>query len=563
MAIPLGQSLRDLLADSGLLTAAQLQQALRECERTGERLQAVVVRLGFAPEEQVLRFLGDRLGLQYVRDVERLLNPEVLLKVPSEFALRHQVLPLQQENGTLVVATADPLNVSALDDLRLLVEGEIRPVLAPAAEISEAIEQFYMERMFRDMAELQVEEPAADDLEVSDLQKMASEALVIKLVNVVLHQAIQDRASDIHIEPFETHTRIRYRVDGVLREASAPPKRLHPAIVSRVKILADLNIAERRLPQDGRIRLRFSGRQIDMRVSIVPTLFGEGVVIRLLDKSAGLLELEDLGMPAAALSQFAAVIRKPHGIILVTGPTGSGKTTTLYAALSRIMSPERKVITIEDPVEYQIPGANQINVRPNIGLTFASGLRHIVRQDPDIIMVGEIRDHETADIAIHAALTGHLVFSTLHTNDSAGALTRLLDMGIEPYLVASSVVAVLAQRLVRLICPECKQPLTLDPEALAELGVEPELRGSFSACRGGGCDRCRSTGYLGRTGVFELLLINEEARSQVLEKASASQIKQCAVASGMRTLLVDAREKVRQGRATVEEVLRVCQRDDV
>jgi type II secretion system protein E len=563
MGIPLGQSLRDLLADSGLLTPEQLQQAVRESERTGDRLQAVVVRLGLAPEEQVLRFLADRLGLQYVRDVERLLNPEVLLKVPSEFALRHQVLPLQQEDGTLVVATADALNVSALDDLRLLINGEIRPVLAPGAEVSEGREQVYMERMFRDMAELQVDETAADDLEVSDLQKMASEALVIKLVNLILHQAIQDRASDVHIEPFETHTRIRYRIDGVLHEASSPPKRLHPAIVSRVKIMADLNIAERRLPQDGRIRLRFSGRQIDMRVSTVPTLFGEGVVIRLLDKSVGLLALEDLGMSAAVLSQFAGIIHRPHGIILVTGPTGSGKTTTLYAALSRIMSPESKVITIEDPVEYQLPGANQINVRPNIGLTFATGLRHIVRQDPDIIMVGEIRDRETADIAIHAALTGHLVFSTLHTNDSAGALTRLLDMGIEPYLVASSVVAVLAQRLVRLICPDCKQAITLDAEALAELGVDPGLLGSFTACRGAGCERCRATGYLGRAGVFELLTINEDVRSQIPEKATASHIKQGAVAAGMRTLLADARDKVAQGRTTVEEVLRACQRDEL
>jgi type II secretion system protein E len=563
MSIPLGQSLRDLLADSGLLTAEQLQQAVRESERTGDRLQAVVVRLGLATEEQVLRYLGERLGLQYVRDVERLLNPAVLLKVPSEFALRHQILPLQQEDGALLVATADPLNVSPLDDLRLLADCEIRPVLAPSSEIAEAIQQSYIERMFRDMDEVQVDELATDGLEVSDLQKMASEALVIKLVNLMLHQAIQDRASDIHVEPFETQTRIRYRIDGVLHEASTPPKRLHPAIVSRIKILADLNIAERRLPQDGRIRMRFSGRQIDMRVSTVPTLFGEGVVIRLLDKSVGLMELEDLGMPAATLAKFISVIRKPHGIILATGPTGSGKTTTLYAALSRITSPERKVITIEDPVEYQLPGANQITVRPNIGLTFASGLRHIVRQDPDIIMVGEIRDRETADIAIHAALTGHLVFSTLHTNDSAGALTRLLDMGIEPYLVASSVIAVLAQRLVRLICRECKEPITLDAEALAELGVEPGARASFAASRGLGCDRCRSTGYLGRSAVVELLTINEDVRSQVLSKASASQIKQLAVTAGMQTLLADAREKVRQGKTTVEEVLRTCQRDEV
>ena len=563
MGHPLGHSLRDLFAGSGLLTEEQLQHALRESERTGDRLQAVVVRLGYAAEEQVLQFLADRLGLQYVREVERLLNPEVLLKVPSEFALRHQVLPLQQENGALLVATADPLNVSALDDLRLLVNCEIRPVLAPASEISEAIQQSYMERMFRDMDDLQVDELAADGLEVSDLQKMASETLVIKLVNLMLNQAIQDRASDVHIEPFESQTRIRYRIDGVLHEASAPPKRLHPAIVSRVKILADLNIAERRLPQDGRIRMRFSGRQIDMRVSTVPTLFGEAVVIRLLDKSVGLLALEDLGISGTTLSKFVSVIRKPHGIILVTGPTGSGKTTTLYAALSRITSAELKVITIEDPVEYQLPGANQINVRPNIGLTFASGLRHIVRQDPDIIMVGEIRDRETADIAIHAALTGHLVFSTLHTNDSAGALTRLLDMGIEPYLVASSVIAVLAQRLVRLICRECKQPVRHDAEALAELGVEPGQRASFAASRGAGCDRCRSKGYLGRTGVAELLTISEEVRSQVLEKASASQIKQRAVAGGMETLLADAREKVWQGRTTVEEVLRTCQRDEM
>jgi len=563
MGRPLGQSLQDLLAESGLLTQEQLQHALRESERTGDKVQVVIVRLGYAAEEQVLRFLAERLGLQYVRDVERLLNPEVLQKVPSEFALRHQVLPLQQENGVLVVATADPLNVSALDDLRLLVNGEVRPVLAAASEISEAIEQFYMERIFRDMAQLQVDEVAVEDLEVSDLQKMASEALVIKLVNLIMHQAIQDRASDIHIEPFETNTRIRYRIDGVLHDASSPPRRLHAAIVSRVKILADMNIAERRLPQDGRIRLRFSGRQIDMRVSTVPTLFGEGVVIRLLDKSIGLMALEDLGMPPGSLAQFSSVIRKPHGIILVTGPTGSGKTTTLYAGLSRIISPERKVITIEDPVEYQLPGAIQINVRPNIGLSFASGLRHIVRQDPDIIMVGEIRDRETADIAIHAALTGHLVFSTLHTNDSAGAVTRLLDMGIEPYLVASSLIAVLAQRLVRVICPDCRQPTTLEDEALAELGVETEARSSVAAWRGQGCDRCRSTGYLGRVGVFELLPINDEVRSQVLEKAAASHIKQGAVARGMQTLLADGRDKVSQGRTTVEEVLHVCQRDEL
>jgi len=563
MSYQLGRSLAGLLLSSGGVTQQQLDEALREQERTGEKLERALVRLGYITERELLRLLSERLGMEYVENVERQLNPEVLMKVPSEFALRHQVLPLQQDDTRLVVAVADPFDVTALDDLRLLTGCEITPVLASSAEISEAIEQFYMERMFRDMADLETEAIAEEDIEISDLQKMAREALVVKLVNLTIHQAIQERASDIHIEPFQRESRVRYRIDGVLHEVSSPPKKLHAAIVSRIKIMADLNIAERRLPQDGRIRLRFSGRQIDMRVSSVPTLYGEAVAIRLLDKNVGLMKLEDLGMQPDVLDDFGRLIKKPHGIILVTGPTGSGKTTTLYAGLNRIMSPELKIITIEDPVEYELSGANQISVRPQIGLTFASGLRHIVRQDPDIIMVGEIRDAETADIAIHAALTGHLVFSTLHTNDAPGAMTRLLDMGIEPYLAASSVIGVLAQRLVRLICPQCGREFEPEDEALRELGMEAGEVGPFIARKGEGCDRCRRTGYAGRTGVFELLAIDDEVRRQVLDKRSATEIKQRAVQKGMRTLLGDGRLKVQAGLTGIEEVLHVCQRDEL
>jgi type II secretion system protein E len=384
---------------------------------------------------------------------------------------------------------------------------------------------------------------------------------------MIIHQAVQERASDIHVEPFERQLKVRYRIDGVLREVSSPPKRLQAAIISRVKILAEMNIAERRLPQDGRIRLRVSGRQIDIRVSTIPTLYGESVVMRILDKSTALLGLEELGMPPAPLARFRKLITRPHGILLVTGPTGSGKTTSLYAALSEIYSEEKKIITVEDPVEYQLPGVNQIHVRPQIGLTFASGLRSIVRQDPDVIMVGEIRDSETAEIAIQAALTGHLVFSTLHTNDAAGAITRLLDMGAEPYLVASSLIGSVAQRLVRQICPQCKEVAQYSDAALREVGIDPEgLAGDrrperHGLRRGAGCDACGRTGYRRRLGVFELLPIDDTVRQRIVDRTPATLIKQYGVSQGMQTLLMDGREKALAGITTLDEVLRVCQAD--
>ncbi len=555
-------SLGSMLIEAGMINAEQLAHAREEHDTTGEDLAESLVRLGYVSEENLYTFLARQVGMEFVQGVESQLDQDVLSRIPGELAMRYRVLPLAQEDKTLVVAMADPLNLMAIDDLRLLTGLEIKPVVAPPREIDEAIEHFYMEQMFHDISALKADQVLPEEeSEIADLEKLAREALVIKLVNLLIHQAVQERASDIHIEPHEKQLKVRYRIDGILHDATAPPKSLHPAIISRVKILAEMDIAERRLPQDGRVRVKVADRQVDLRVSTLPTLYGESVVIRLLDRSAGMMALQELGMREDALQEFNRLITRPHGIILVTGPTGSGKTTTLYAALNRIYSPQKKIITIEDPVEYELMGANQLNVRPQIGLSFARGLRHIVRQDPDIIMVGEIRDRETAEIAIHSALTGHLVFSTLHTNDSSGALTRLLDMGIEPYLVASSIIGVLAQRLVRVICRGCKRQVTPEPEALREVEF-PETDRPDKVSVADGCDRCRQTGYQGRTGVFELLPITETVRDQVLNKISSSVIKQKAVREGMRTLLVDGREKVRESLTTIEEVLRVCQRDE-
>ncbi len=554
--------LAEVLVGAGLVTRDQLETAAASRNDDVERLDESLVRLGLADEADIFSAVARHLGLEFVPEIDRDIDVSLLAEVPSEFAMRHQVMPLREEDHTLVVAMADPFDVTVLDDLRLLTRRDVRAVVSPRRKITEAIEQSYMAKMFRDIDDMQREDVAEEDLEIADLQKMAREALVIKLVNLILHQAIQERASDVHLEPHERELRVRYRVDGMLHDASSPPRHLHPAIISRVKIMAEMDIAERRLPQDGRVRIKLGDRMIDLRVSTIPTLHGESAVIRLLDRKAGLMELTELGMRPDTFERFRRLISRPHGIILVTGPTGSGKTTTLYGALNEIYSPEYKVITIEEPVEYELPGANQIGVRPEIGLTFASGLRHIVRQDPDIVMVGEIRDRETADIAIHAALTGHLVFSTVHTNDAPGAITRLLDMGIEPYLVASSLVGVLAQRLVRLLCPNCKQPFQPTPEDLREIAVPADQAGAMTLYRAAACESCRN-GYLGRTGVFELLLVDDDVSRQVLDKVSANEVKQQAVRKGMRTLLADGRTKVLDGMTTIEELVRVCQRDEI
>lgn len=491
-------------------------------------------------------------------------DPGVAELIPGEFALKHQVLPVSQENGVLVVAIGSTAALKAVDDLSVLLGRSVRAVLADPALIRERIEERFIEQI---MAGLPGDDSGYtevdDSTDLADLQKMAGETAVVQMVNLIFAQAVRDSASDIHIEPYEREVKVRYRIDGMLHDVMRPPKRMHAAIVSRLKILGEMNIAERRLPQDGRIKIQIAGRQIDVRVSIVPTVFGERAVMRILDKSTAMLGLNELGMTGDTFEKFRKLISQPHGIILVTGPTGSGKSTTLYAALQEIYSPTTNILTIEDPVEYQIPGIGQIQVRPNIGLTFATGLRSIVRQDPDVIMVGEIRDHETAEIAIHAALTGHLVFSTLHTNDAAGAVTRLLDMGVEPYLAASSLIGVVAQRLVRQNCVNCSAPTEESEDALRSLGITPEEARNGSLMRGFGCDKCQGTGYRRRTGLFEFLLIDEAIRRMTVDRASASVMKQYAVENqGMRTLLGDGKLAVLAGKTTIEEVLRVAQREE-
>ena len=551
-----------ILMERGALDPEGLARAQADADRAGQPLRLSLVKLGLVSARQMQEAVGRSLGIPTVdlRSVSP--DPSVLALIPADLAFRHQIVPLTVEDGSVTVAMADPLNLDALDDVRLVTGKEVRPVLADPGEVRRVIDEAYMQEMMTATENGDVEVLAEEEIDAGDLERMAKEALVIRLVNSFIRQAVNERASDIHIEPFENDTKLRYRVDGVLAEQPPPAKRLLPAIVSRVKILAALNIAEHRLPQDGRISLLVSGREIDMRVSIIPTLYGEGVALRILDQSQLAYELEDLGMSEEHLAQYADIIKQHHGVILATGPTGCGKTTTLYAALRRIYSPTRKIITIEEPVEYRLDGVTQIHVRPKIGLSFATGLRSIVRHDPDVIMVGEIRDRETADIAIHAALTGHLVFSTLHTNDAAGAITRLQDMGVEPYLIASSIEGVLAQRLIRRICPDCREEYEPSPEWLATIHRELEIHPPSRLVRGRGCSACRYSGYLGRTGLYEVLPLNEHIRSLIIRRASAGEIKREAILHGMATLRQDGWRKVLAGMTTIEEVLAVSQHEE-
>ncbi|HXH60062.1 MAG TPA: ATPase, T2SS/T4P/T4SS family [Fimbriimonadaceae bacterium] len=512
------------------------------------------------------KVVDGHLGLEFVDLVDVKPDPEALDLVPGDFALQNQVLPLRMDGDVMVALIGSIEKLRAADDLGVLLGIPVRAALADPALIRQKIEDRFLEGM---IAGLPGEDASATEVaestDLADLQRMAGEAAVVQMVNLVFAQAVRDGVSDIHIEPYEREVKVRFRVDGILHDTLTPPKRMHAAIVSRLKILAELNIAERRLPQDGRIKVTVAGRQIDVRVSIVPTVLGERVVLRILDKGTAVLGLQQLGMREDTLELFRKLINVPYGKLLVTGPTGSGKSTTLYAALQEIYSPTRNILTIEDPVEYQVPGIGQIQVRPGIGLTFASGLRSIVRQDPDVIMVGEIRDHETAEISIHAALTGHLVFSTLHTNDAPSAITRLLDMGVEPFLAASSIVGVLAQRLIRVNCKNCSVPHHEDPEALLALGLNPDdYTHDTPFRRGEGCDKCGGTGFKGRRGVFELLTVDEEVRRMTVEREPASHIRDHALKTqGMRTLLGDGRLAVLEGNSTAREVLRVCQRDDI
>jgi general secretion pathway protein E len=490
---------------------------------------------------------------------------EALSLTPGDFALKNQVLPLFMQRGVLVVAIPSEASLSAVDDLGVLVDKPVRAVLADPLLIREQIEEQFIGKI---LAGLPSEDGAFAEIDenadLADLQQMAGETAVVQMINLILSQAVRDSASDIHVEPYERDVRVRYRLDGILHEMIRPPKRMHAALISRIKILGEMNIAERRLPQDGRIKLSVAGRSIDVRVSIVPTIYGERAVMRVLDKTNAVFGLQEVGMSQEVMQTFRRLIRQPHGMLLSTGPTGSGKSTTLYGALQELTSPATNILTIEDPVEYQITGIGQIQVRPAIGLTFANGLRSIVRQDPDILMVGEIRDEETAEIAIHAALTGHMVFSTLHTNDSPGAITRLLDMGVEPYLAASSIIGVVAQRLLRRNCANCARPFEETEAALRPLGIAlKDLKGK-TLMRGPGCEKCQGTGFKGRTGLFELLVIDETIQHMITERAPSSTIKSYATAKlGMKTLLDDGRAAVLAGKTTPEEVLRVCQREEI
>jgi len=584
MLQPLGQILQQKFS----LSPERLEEGLQIQREKGGRLGEILIRMKAVKEEEVLEALGIQLSISYWPALEpHQLDLTLLSKVPIGFAKRHELLPVGNDNGRVTVAVSDPFNLFALDNLRVVLASDIVPVIVSGKKILHCINQVY-DRAAADSAEQVVEDLGAESLdrlaseleEPEDLLEVTDEAPIIRLVNSLLFEAIKDRASDIHFEPYEKELVVRYRIDGVLYNILTPPKRFQSSIISRIKIMANLDIAEKRLPQDGRIGIKIAGRAVDIRVSVVPTAHGERVVMRLLDKGTRLFGLEEVGLDANQLRIMDQLIHMSHGILLVTGPTGSGKTTTLYGALSKINSTDINIITIEDPIEYQIKGIGQIQINPKINLTFANGLRSILRQDPDVIMVGEIRDAETAEIAIHASLTGHLVFSTLHTNDAAGAITRLVDMGIEPFLVSSSLIAIVAQRLVRLLCPECRQGYRPVADELAKLGLIKHLpspsgpawpAGRRTAAdqadrqvtlyRGVGCDHCMKTGYRKRTGIYEILLLDDEIRSLILSKTDANTIRNRAMEKGMLTLRQDGARKVLSGLTTTEEVLRVTQEE--
>ena len=556
-------TLAERLIQRGLVSVEEMERLARLQEEQQAPLIRLIIELGFISEDSLLPVLSDHLGIPVVplRDFPLSSFPAELLSDAVGFLKLSRMVPLKVEEKTLWVATTDPMDLSRLHALEVATGLRVKPLLAKEREITARIEALFGNG---DAASSVSSVPAGREVEgsgeeeeVEHLRDMASEVPVIRLVNQILSRALESRASDIHIEPFENQLKVRYRIDGILHEVDPPPRQLKAAVISRIKILAQLNIAERRLPQDGRIKTRIAGKDVDLRIATIPTLYGESVVIRLLERSQIFTDLDSLGFPSDVLQRFSEMILKPHGMILVTGPTGSGKTTTLYGVLQKINDPGKKIITIEDPVEYQLSGVNQIQVKPQIGLTFANGLRSIVRQDPDVIMVGEIRDFETAEIAVQAALTGHLVFSTLHTNDAAGAVSRLLEMGVQDYLLASSLLGVLAQRLVRRLCSNCRKEVPFTGSRVEG------FNGDFPSTlwEANGCESCSGTGYLGRIGIFELLPATPEVCKLIVERADANSIRSLAVARGMRLLRQDGWQKVRNGVTTLAEVLRVTREE--
>ena len=556
--------LGDMLVKASLVSKEQLEKALRQQESAGGRIGTNLVKLGFISEDDITSFLSRQYGVPSINLSHFDIDPVVIKLVPSEIAQKHQIIPINRTGNVLTVAMADPSNIFAIDDIKFMTGFKVEPVVAAETSIKNSINKYYdsagmVEDIIKNFDDRDVEalKESEDNVNVAELGQAAEDAPVVKLVNLILTDAIKKGASDIHVEPYEKSFRVRYRVDGVLYEVMQPPSRLKAAITSRVKIMAQLDIAERRLPQDGRIKIKMAGKEMDYRVSVLPTLFGEKVVLRLLDKANLQLDMTKLGFETQALADFEGGIFMPFGLVLVTGPTGSGKTTTLYSALNRLNTIETNIMTAEDPVEFNLAGINQVQTKADIGLNFAAALRSFLRQDPDIIMVGEIRDYETAEIAIKAALTGHLVLSTLHTNDAPGTISRLLNMGVEPFLVSASTNVIVAQRLARRVCQSCKEPAPVPPQALISIGFSPDEAAKVVPYKGKGCMTCTDTGYKGRVALYEVMVIKDNIREAVLQGASVFELRELARNNGMKTLREAGIQKIREGMTTPEEIMRV------
>ncbi len=566
------QAIGEICVRLKLITQEQLEQALEKQKqlKTQESLGDVLVNMGLIGEKDRVRCLGEQWGVPFVDLAELEPDPEAIKMVSQELARRQKVIPIALKNNKISLAMKNPLDIFAIDEIRLMTGIEVEPLIAPEEDIIAAIGRNYhneasvkkaVNDVMRDIEGGEIdftttEAPKEEDISIEQLKELSEEAPVIRLANLIISRAVHDGASDIHIEPAKEAVRVRFRIDGILHEAMAVPRKIQASLTSRIKIMADMDIAEKRAPQDGRIGAVIDGRQFDFRVSTLPSVYGEKIVLRILDKSSINIGLNRLGLLPETQERFESLIMRSYGIILVTGPTGSGKSTTLYSVLSKLNSGEKNILTVEDPVEYELGGITQVQINPRAGLTFATGLRTMLRQDPNIIMVGEIRDAETAIIAVEAALTGHLVLSTLHTNDAPGATTRLIDMGIEPFLISSGVIGVLAQRLVRCICTKCKEQYKPPLDAVKRLGI-PLDNGSVTFYRGRGCDHCKGTGYKGRIGVYELMIMNDKIRDLVIQRSSAHLIREAAIEAGMKTLKEDAMEKILLGTTSLEESLRV------
>jgi type IV pilus assembly protein PilB len=568
-----GERIAEILIEDGFLSPPQLDELLEMQKKEGTRLIKLIHEKGYVSDMDLAVCMGRVLNTPPINLSRIGIPQEIANLIPKDVAINHKALPVSRLDNQIFVVMADPLNVLALDDIKRITKLDVLPLIAPEKSILDKINNLdvprsSMQDIIDDAQKKQQSEAegksdedvefskeVSEEVNLDQLAASSEEAPVIKLVNLILVQAIRDHASDIHLEPFEKSMRLRYRIDGVLLDMPPPPKNLQMALTSRIKIMSNLDIAERRLPQDGRMRVRVGGKEIDLRVSLLPTVHGEKAVLRILDKSNLSADINKIGMDSDTFRQFKAAVDAPHGLLLVTGPTGSGKTTTLYSALNELNSPEYNIITVEDPVEFQVPGINQVPVRKDLGLTFANALRSILRQDPDIIMIGEIRDTETAEIAVESALTGHQVLSTMHCNDAPGAVARLDDMGIAPFLISSSVILSCAQRLVRKVCAMCKEPITYPLKMFADLGMDPKAFEGVPLHKGHGCDRCKNTGYSGRHAIIEAMTISDEIRKLIIQRSSAMEIGKMAISQGMKTLRMVAVEKARSGITTLEQVL--------